>query len=339
MVGRLLFLVLIAVWGTAQASERLAIVWPTPNPAYAEKKPPVDWVQPTVSGRWESALFGCVRNSGARFHEGLDLRPISRDSRGEATDPVYAVMDGRVAYVNPNAGHSGYGRYIIIEHRHIVPAVITLYAHLTSIDEAVTEGAEVRIGQTIGIMGRSAGGYTIPRERAHLHFEIGFWVSEDFQSWYEWKRYGSPNHHGFFNGMNMIGVNPLEFYDEYRAGTISSVQDYVDGLPVAFTVRVKSDRVPDFIRRYPTLLQGGMPVRGVGGWEIDFTSFGLPKAWRALSADLPELIDQRERTRVISHDARIVAEHACRNTVSIQRGRASIASHTERTLQLLFGFR
>ena len=44
----------------------------------------------------ESSLFGCVRNSDSRFHEGLDLYPVKRDDRGEAADPVYAVLLGRV---------------------------------------------------------------------------------------------------------------------------------------------------------------------------------------------------------------------------------------------------
>lgn len=319
----------------SEAGERLNIVWPTPNSAYATGQAPEHYIQPTVSGKVESGFFGCVRNSGSRFHEGVDLMPVSRDRKGEATDPVYSVMDGVVLHANAVAGNSSYGRYIVMEHRHVQPPVITLYAHLSQIDDAVKSGAEVKAGQTIGIMGRSAGGYTIPRERAHVHFEIGFWVSENFQSWYDWKKFGSKNTHGALNGMNIIGLDPIDFYNSYMEGTVTDFETYLNRLPTAFTIRVKSDRIPDFVRRYPSLALGGIPVRGPRGWEIEFTSFGLPVRWRAL-ASAPE---QSERVRVVQHDSAVVAEHGCINAVKLRGNRASVGSHTERTLQLLFGFR
>lgn len=339
MVRTLLVLVglLVAVNGT-EAGERLQIVWPTSNPAYAAGKPPENYFQPTVSGLVESAGFGCVRNSGGRFHEGLDLKPIARDARGEAIDPVFAVMEGVVLHTNRIAGNSSYGRYIVIEHRQVTPAVITLYAHMASIAEEVQPGAKVRMGQTIGVMGRSAGGYTIPRERAHLHFEIGFWISENFQSWYDWRRFGSRNHHGHLNGMNLIGIDPLDFFDRFRSGQVTGFQSYLNSLPVAYTVRVRSNGIPDFVRRYPSLVEGSIPVGGPGGWEIDFTSYGLPKRWRALAADAPSL-SRGGRVEVVAHNAEVAAIHACRNTLRHQRGGVTIGSHTERMLQLLFDFR
>ena len=38
-------------------------------------------------------------------HEGLDLYPIRRDSRGYAEDSIYAAMDGIVSHVNSISGH------------------------------------------------------------------------------------------------------------------------------------------------------------------------------------------------------------------------------------------
>lgn len=335
MVNRWILFFLLTATAGLEADQRLNIVWPTPNPAYAGGQPAEDYVQPTISGRVESAFFGCVRNSGARYHEGVDLKPTARDARGEATDPVFSVMEGVVLYVNKVPWHSSYGRYIVIEHQDVQPPVITLYAHLSRIDDATREGARVAAGQTIGIMGRSAGGYTIPKQRAHVHFEIGFWLSEDFQDWYDSKRYGSKNRHGNLSGFNMIGMDPIEFFDLYRAGEVSGFQSYVDRLPVAFTLRVKSSVIPDFVRRYPSLVQGDVPPDGPAGWEIDFTSYGLPKRWRPLAATP----DQSRDVRIIHHDPAIIRQHACRNALRLRGARPSLGSHTERTLQLLFGFR
>ncbi|MDQ6861282.1 MAG: M23 family peptidase, partial [Verrucomicrobiota bacterium] len=57
---------------------------------------------------WEGGQYGFVRNpvetpSGfvyTRFHEGIDIRPLRRDAAGEPLDPVRAIADGAVAYVN-----------------------------------------------------------------------------------------------------------------------------------------------------------------------------------------------------------------------------------------------
>ena len=59
-----------------------------PNPAFQQGKPLEAFIQPTSSGKLVSGLFGCVRNNGHKFHEGIDLYPIARDSSGEAIDKI-----------------------------------------------------------------------------------------------------------------------------------------------------------------------------------------------------------------------------------------------------------
>ena len=116
-------------------AERLEIVWPTPNPAFAEGKAISAFLQSTGSGEPESGGFGCVRSAGSQFHEGIDLKPVRRDGRGEPADEVYAAMDGVVRHINNRVGESSYGRYLVLEHPDAAPAVYTLYAHLARIDE------------------------------------------------------------------------------------------------------------------------------------------------------------------------------------------------------------
>ena len=155
------------------AGPRIELSWPTPNTAYLEGKPIDAYVQPTVSGEVASGLFGCVRSGGGQFHEGVDLKPVSRDRRGEATDDIFATMSGVVRHINLRSGESSYGRYVVIEHPDLKPAVYTLYAHLSSVAPGLKTGEAVARGQVIATMGRSAGGYAIPRDRSHLHYEIG----------------------------------------------------------------------------------------------------------------------------------------------------------------------
>lgn len=276
-----------SVWcavSVAAGVERLQLAWPTPNTAFLEGKPIETWVQPTVSGDPASGLFGCTRNDGLRFHEGIDLFPLRRDARGEPIDPVFAAMAGVVRHTSDRAADSSYGRYIVIEHPVATPAVYTLYAHLRSIAPGIEPGAVVSRGQTIGTLGRSAGGYTIPKERAHLHFEIGLRLTDEFQRWFDSRRFTSPNRHGNYNGMNLMGFDPQDFYDAFRRRRVDNVVDYLAQLRPAVRLRVARAAVPDFAVRYPSLVRGAMPPLGeLGGWELAVWWTGLPLELRPLS--------------------------------------------------------
>lgn len=92
--------------------------------------------------------FGLRQN---RPHKGLDISAPSGT-------PIYAVLDGRVAYVGMQ---SGYGNVIVLEHPDFV---MTVYAHNER--NMVNVGDEVKKGQQIAVVG-STGNATAP----HLHFE------------------------------------------------------------------------------------------------------------------------------------------------------------------------
>lgn len=268
----------------AAAHARLQMAWPTPNTAYVEGRPIEEYIQPTASGDPQSGLFGCVRSGGFQFHEGIDLKPIRPRVRGEPTDEVCATMDGVVRHIATKAGQSSFGRYIVLEHPGATPAFYSLYAHLSAIQPGLKEGDTVKRGQQIGTMGRSAGGYSIPKDRAHLHFEMGLVATETFQPWYDRQQFGSPNYHASWNGMNLMGFDPRGFFDAFRAKQINDIGEYLATLPVTVKVRVASIRTPDFATRYPALVKGELPPGSLlGGWEIDCYWTGLPLALRPLS--------------------------------------------------------
>jgi murein DD-endopeptidase MepM/ murein hydrolase activator NlpD len=314
----------------------LELVWPTPNLAFREGRRIEHYVQPTVSGETSSGLFGCVRSGGAQFHEGLDLFPVSRDARGEATDRIFAALSGVVAYINTRAGESSYGRYIVLEHPEVTPAVYTLYAHLRAVEPGLKRGGRVTLGQVIGTMGRSAGGYSIPKDRAHLHFEIGLRTTNSFQAWYNHRKFGNPNQHGVWNGMNLIGFDPLDFYRMFQEHRVESVAEYFKRMPTAVRLRIACRQAPDFVSRYPTLVDGAVPADGRAGWEIRFNATGLPFAWRPLApADVagykPNVV------RIMDVDTGVTRSCRCRSLVVTRRGRAEPGKDLETVLQQLFG--
>lgn len=333
------------LWGAAgagaspaprDASIVLDIVWPTPNAAMLEGRELSAFVQPTASGRIESALWGCTRNDGNRFHAGLDLKPLRRDRSGEALDPIFAVMDGEVAYINRVTGHSTYGRYIVIEHSGAHPPVYTLYAHLARIESGLEEGRAVKAGDVIAIMGRSAGGYVIPRQRAHLHFEIGVRVSDDFQTWFDRQGFGSPNHHGNYNGMNLVAFDPLQFYRDLQAGRIVGPDGYIANEPMAVSLRVFTREIPDFVRRYPTLIEGVLRNEPLVGWEVDFTWYGLPKRWVPLY-ERDGVTGNPGTLQLLDLNQELLEANGCRQMLRFGDGdRIALGRDLRRALEMLF---
>ena len=156
--GRRFALALLAAVG-ARAAERVEVVWPTPNPAWSEGRSISDFLQHAGSGDPESGGFGGVRSGGAQFHEGLDMKCISRDRRGEPTDSVVAAMDGVVQFAGRSAG---YGNFVKLAS---AGGIGTGYGHMSRI--AVRYGQRVSQGEVIGYVG-STGMSTGP----HLHWEV-----------------------------------------------------------------------------------------------------------------------------------------------------------------------
>ena len=315
------------------------IGWPTPSTEYFEGKPIETFIQPTASGVPESGLYGCVRSGGAQFHEGIDIKPVKRDRRGEPMDPIFAVMPGVVRHISSQAGDSSYGRYIVIEHTAQSPAVFTLYAHLARIAPGLKVGDRVDRDAIIAVMGRSASGYAIPRHRAHLHFELGVWLTRDFQSWYNWKRFGSRNEHGFWNGMNLMGVDPLDVYQAFRSGRVNDFDQYFAQLTPAVTLRIATRKTPDFVERYPALLTKPLPGVGrVDGWQVTFNEMGVPFAWTPLSS-MDTAGYEADEIRILDTNEAVLKRNRCKSLVFTKRGKPAVGKDLETVLQLLFGLR
>src|SRR5213075_842638 len=149
---------------------------------------------------WEGGRYGFVRNPVptvqdliyTRFHEGIDIRCLHRDARGEPLDDVRAIADGKVVHTNQVPGYSNYGRYIVIEHNWDGSPYFSLYGHLSEI--VVRAGDMAQRGQHIAVMGYTGAG--INRERAHVHLELNLILNHKFESWYEANHSNDPNHHG-----------------------------------------------------------------------------------------------------------------------------------------------
>jgi peptidoglycan LD-endopeptidase LytH len=314
------------------------LVWPTPNTAFSEGKSISAFIQPTSDGGDPlSGTFGGVRNNGYRFHEGLDIKAIlPRTRKGEATDPVFAVMDGVVAHTSPVAGKSNYGRYIVILHEMDGVKFYTLYAHLAAIDPSIRPGVSVTAGTTLGTLGRSGAG-AISKARSHVHLEIGLKYGDNFQPWYNRQKFGSQNYQGNFNGMNLEGFDPLAFYTDYKAGKVPDMATYIRGLPAAYMLRVNIADVPQIARENPALLHRPIPDGGLVGWDITFTWYGLPILMTPLTSSDLTANDAPGVVRLKAVNRQILADNHCRDTVKLKNGKPVVYSGAFDILEMMFG--
>ena len=295
---------LLLFFGLVSVATAIEIQWPTSMDTSVIQSLE-DYVQPVGTGKIESGCFGMVREEGRRFHEGIDIRPYQVKSNGEPADYIYAAMSGKVAYINNNT-NGPYGRYIILVHDNAEIGLYSLYAHLAKIDTTLRVGDNVARGKAIAIMGHtSSPSSPIPVERGHLHFEVGLRLADSFNAWYKSRfNYKSdPNLHGLWNGQNLTGFDPTYLLGKKNVNTLEVVKN----LPTALAVTIRTPLAPDFVSRYPGLVQGD--PKTAEGWYVEFAWHGLPKRWVALPAGSPQIpsktfeivgINQQYKNRMVA---------------------------------------
>lgn len=226
---------------------------------------------------WEGGQYGFVRDpeqtrSGVvytRFHEGIDIRPLHRDERGEPLDEVRAIADGKVVYTSSVPGYSNYGRYIVIEHRWDGSPYFSLYGHLSKID--VRTGDAVHRGQHIAVMGYT--GVGINRERAHLHLELNLILTHKFQEWYDACHQNDPNHHGIYNGINLAGLDIARLYLALSDKPALTIPQFIGQEQAYYKVAIPKSRYFELPKLYPWMVSGTTEPRS---WIVSFARSGLP---------------------------------------------------------------
>lgn len=228
---------------------------------------------------WEGGQYGFVRNpvetpAGiiySRFHEGIDIKPLRRDARGEPLDEVRAIAPGKVAYTNHTQGASNYGRYVVIEHIWGGAPYYSLYGHLRSI--AVEPGRRVGRSEVIGGLGYSGAG--LNQARAHLHLELNLMLSRNFEPWHSEFYKSEENRNGIYNGINLTGINIARLYLELRKRPSLSIPEFLSEEEVFFRIGVRNS--PHFYlpKLYPWI-GGASGEDRPPSWEVSFTRAGIP---------------------------------------------------------------
>ena len=308
---------------------------PTANHSHFEKNGGEKFFVGTTGKPWTSGTFGCVRSDGHQMHEGLDIRCLKRDRRGEPLDPVLASCDGTVAYLNKRVGASNYGKYVVV--RHVIEGleVFTLYAHLSEFAAGLAAGQPVKAGEVIATMGRTSNTRErISLERAHVHFEINLFLNDKFATWYKKEHPKDPDDHGIWNGLNLAGLDPQLILREQQAqGAKFSLVKFIQSRTELCRVIVRAADFP-FPKRYPMLVRPNPLAQkeGVAGWEIalDFNAVPIQLTPRAASE-----LKSRQRYKLFSVNAAEEEKNPCRKLVARRGNTWELTSHAITFLDLL----
>jgi murein DD-endopeptidase MepM/ murein hydrolase activator NlpD len=228
---------------------------------------------------WEGGQYGFVRDPAetsagivyTRFHEGIDIRPLQRDERGEPLDPVRAIAAGVVVHTNPVPGFSNYGKYVVVEHRWDGCNYYSLYGHLSSIQVHV--GQRVQQRDQLGVMGHTGEG--LNQARAHLHLELNLMLSRQFEAWHDSLFKTDPNHNGLYNGINLMGIDIARLYLALRKRPSLTIPEFLSEEETLYRILLPDSRHFDLLKFYPWMLTQKNAEKHVS-WEVSFNRAGVP---------------------------------------------------------------
>jgi len=308
---------------------------PTANRAIFEPGGEERYFVGTVGKPWTSGTFGCVRTEGWQLHEGIDIRCVERDQRGEPTDPVLATADGTVAYINRRPSLSNYGNYVVL--RHVIEGVevYSLYAHLKEARPGLKHGGPVKAGEAVATMGRTSNtAQSISKDRAHLHFELNLVINERFAEWYRKTFPRQRNDHGGWNGQNFIGLDPWKLLlEQQRLGPKFSLVEFIGGQREMCRVLVRGVNFP-WARRYSMFAKTN-PVaerEGTAGYELSLNFNGLPCELIPRAASE---IKTKSKFQLLSVNAGERQRNPCRKFVTPKGSRWELANNGLHLLDLL----
>ena len=282
---------------------------------------------------WTAGKYGYVRNLkktsegvlATKFHEGIDISPIKRDSAGRPLDLIKSIAKGKVAYINNSSTGSNYGRYIVVEHEWGSGKFFSLYAHLDNVKSTV--GQLVNAGTVIGKMGYT--GVGINRERAHVHLELNVMVQRGYNHWHA-HYFGSANRHGVYNGMNMSGLDVSESLIKSNSNKSLTINQFIKTIPVYFKVTIPRKGPLDIATRYPYIRKGNHESAS-SSWEISYAATGFPLAVAPSMRRVSKPIVTYVRPTKSNHS------YHTRGLISGEGSSATITSSGRKTIGLLTG--
>ena len=174
-------------------------------------------------------------------------------------------------HTNLEPNFSNYGKYVVVEHRWNGCNYYSLYGHLSSI--AVRIGQRLERREQLGVMGYTGEG--LNQGRAHVHLELNLMLSRQFESWHDHFFPTDPNHHGLYNGINLIGIDIARLYLALQKRPALTIPEFVSEEETFYRVLLPASAHFDLPKFYSWLLRNP-PSDQPPSWEVSFNRAGVP---------------------------------------------------------------
>src|SRR5439155_10578295 len=138
---------------------------------------------------------------------------------------------------------------------------------------SVRPGQHVQQRDQLGVMGHTGEG--LNQARAHVHLELNLMLSRQFEAWHAASFKNEPNHHGLYNGLNLVGIDIARLYLALRKQPSLTVPEFLSEEETLYRVRFPDSRHFDLRRYYPWMLAQKNAERAVS-WEVSFNREGVP---------------------------------------------------------------
>jgi len=96
---------------------------------------------------------------------------------------------------------------------------------------------------------------------------------DQFETWHA-ANFPTPNKHGAYNGINLMGLDVAEFYLAQRKDPALALPEFVRRQPVAFRLQIPASPHFQLPIRYPWMVEGA--AQAARSWAVSFTSAGFP---------------------------------------------------------------
>jgi hypothetical protein len=155
-------------------------------------------------------------------------------------------------------------------------------------------------------------------------------LSRRFQKWYG-KYFTSPNRHGIYNGINLVGLDIAGLYLAHQRNPSITIPQFMSGMRVYWKVLIANKGTPALLKLYPWLARDMAAAKGNPSWEISLSSSGVPLAV-APSA-------KAVRTPTVSWVSYSATPHAwnTRSRLNGNKSSATLNASGRRYIQLLSG--
>jgi hypothetical protein len=104
--------------------------------------------------------------------------------------------------------------------------------------------------------------------------ELNLMLNHNFQEWYNsFLHENDPNHHGIYNGINLVGLNIAQLYLKLRENPLLTIPQFLGEEEIFYKVALPKSRHFELPKLYPWLVSGTAEARS---WAVSFARSGLP---------------------------------------------------------------